>query len=226
MSRLGWLTPDEIPSEGLKRWLCIPNTPALLAAVTGALLPLTYEDQWELYGTVTPADAALAMSLMLEEFLAQESMCMKSLHQPILFRHTTAQNGNGGTFTLGAWRTRPLNEKHQDEYNLVSLNANQLTIQPGFYLIEGYAIGYNVGDHQIRLFNVDAGGQVINGSVARSVGNVATSSALRGYFQVNTPTTYRIEHRCEVTLANQGMGQPANWTDEIYAEFSLFPLTG
>lgn len=59
----GWLTGDTLtPQTG--RVLIIPGDLSFIMAVNGALLELTYEWNWEQFGTVTPEAAADAMRLM------------------------------------------------------------------------------------------------------------------------------------------------------------------
>jgi len=131
MSRLAWLTPDDIPSEGIKRWLCIPNTPALLASVTGALLPLAYAENWEQYGDVTPEEAAAAMSLMLEEFISQEGKCLPMSYPPVIFTDQRTSGVAGGTTTLGSWQLRTLNTMAEIPGYGASLSANKFTLPRG-----------------------------------------------------------------------------------------------
>lgn len=216
-----WLTPETLPTTFVCRQVLIPEDVDIIAAVTGALLDLTRASNWEQHGAITPDEISSAMATMVMEFWEG---CAPSMIEPIIFKHQGSSGTNGGTFTLGAWRTRPITHLLNDVEARASLAANIITLQPGRYIIEGYAVAYNVGDHQIRLYNVDAAGEVFPGSVVRAVGNVATTSHIKGLFQVNTPTQYRIEHRCETTLATIGMGQPASWTEEVYAEFLLWPL--
>lgn len=51
----------------------MPDELLFIGAVTGALLPLTEADNWEQFGTMTPAEAASIMSDMFETFV--ESDC-------------------------------------------------------------------------------------------------------------------------------------------------------
>lgn len=71
MSRKAWLTPDTPPS-GTERGRCfsVPDDLELVGAVTGALLPLTYAENWESFGSMTPSEAADIMSAAFEAFVA------------------------------------------------------------------------------------------------------------------------------------------------------------
>jgi len=50
----------------------VPDDLALVGAVTGALLPLTYPENWEQFGTMTPEQAAGVMSAAFEAFVASD----------------------------------------------------------------------------------------------------------------------------------------------------------
>lgn len=56
-----WLTPETLtPPHNHVRRLVIPGDKQMLANVLGALLDMTYEENWEAFGAVTPAEAAQA----------------------------------------------------------------------------------------------------------------------------------------------------------------------
>ena len=78
-----WLTPDN--EEALADLVCrrffIPDAPGLRESVSGALLELTYEWNWEQSGTMTPAEAA---SIMLEMYnrYALDTACSNEIPAP------------------------------------------------------------------------------------------------------------------------------------------------
>lgn len=62
-----WLTPNSLtPDKAHVRRLFIPGDIEMLAVVNGALLDLTYPENWELQGTVTPDEAAAAAWTMYQ----------------------------------------------------------------------------------------------------------------------------------------------------------------
>lgn len=75
MARFGWLTPDTVPSAARCRAIRVPDSEAWLAAVTGALLEMTFPYNWEAFGTITPDDAAARAAVMLDEFTFNNSGC-------------------------------------------------------------------------------------------------------------------------------------------------------
>ena len=64
-----YLTPESLPADTVVRQLSIPQDLAFLGAVTGALLELTFPENWEQHGAVTPEEAAAAMNDMLHDYL-------------------------------------------------------------------------------------------------------------------------------------------------------------
>lgn len=71
MSKKAWLTPDTPPPEDERgRCFSVPDDLQLVGAVTGALLPLTDENNWEAFGSMTPAEAADIMSTAFEAFVS------------------------------------------------------------------------------------------------------------------------------------------------------------
>lgn len=71
-----WLTPDTLPTNAyVCRVLRIPDDPDLVAAVTGALLEMTYVTNWEEFGDQTPEDTAQAMLVMVNDY-GRSTGCM------------------------------------------------------------------------------------------------------------------------------------------------------
>lgn len=69
----GWLTPESLtPDIAHVRRLIIPGDAAVLAAVTGALLELTYANNWEEQGAATPQETADAMLTMYNQFVKEK----------------------------------------------------------------------------------------------------------------------------------------------------------
>jgi len=70
-----WLTGSAIPSEEFCRVIRVPNDPTFIHAVSGALLELTYADNWEQFGTLTPEQQAEAFDAIYVEFT--QSICIE-----------------------------------------------------------------------------------------------------------------------------------------------------
>lgn len=64
-----WLTPNTLPSGVSRGALFIPDDPAYLEAVYGALLLLAEAENWELFGVVTPDQTAALFFQTLSDFI-------------------------------------------------------------------------------------------------------------------------------------------------------------
>lgn len=136
------------------------------------------------------------------------------------------QNTNGGTFTLGAWRTRVLNTEVADTGNLASVASNQITLAAGTYrcLISCPAFR-GVGNHQARLYNTTGSATLSTGTSEYVFTNVAayacTRSIIAGQFTIAVQSVLEVQHISVATFADTGFGVPCNATTEVYtiAEF-------
>lgn len=70
-----YLTPSTLPADTICRVLFIPNDVDWLAQVTGALQELTFDYNWEAFGTVTVAQAVAQMQQMFDAFCFNEGAC-------------------------------------------------------------------------------------------------------------------------------------------------------
>ena len=70
-----YLTPDTIPASKSCRVVRIPEDPAIIAAVTGAIQTLAFDYNWEKYGDITPDEIAQAMRDMFDEFCLVRAKC-------------------------------------------------------------------------------------------------------------------------------------------------------
>jgi hypothetical protein len=94
MAKNAWLTGDDLAGSTF-RYLEIPGDLTFLMSVTGALLPLTFDYNWEKFGTVEPEDAAYAMRLMLMAYLKSTQMPAFGSTELLLFGDSaTVKNGN------------------------------------------------------------------------------------------------------------------------------------
>lgn len=75
MVLFGWLTPETLPGATRCRALLIPDSEQWVAAVTGALLEMTFAYNWEKFGAVTPADAAERAGVMFDDFVFRQTGC-------------------------------------------------------------------------------------------------------------------------------------------------------
>ena len=131
-----------------------------------------------------------------------------------------AQNTAGGTFTLGAWRTRDLNTEIADPDGIVSISTNQFTLGAGSYFIRWVCPCYQVEYQQSRLYNI----------TDSSVGGIGDCNYVLYYGLSQGSTrvviagskTFEIQHRSASTYATQGFGAAANFGTEQYTLVEIF----
>ena len=143
----------------------------------------------------------------------------------VLARDQKVQGISGGTFTSGAWRTRTLTNLVADTGGNASLAANQITLLAGTYRVLASAPAFKVERHQLRLQDITGGTTLVLGQAAfsKSTGDfAATPALLSGHFTLGATTVLELQHRCETTLATNGMGIACNFDTEIYAVIELF----
>ena len=119
-------------------------------------------------------------------------------------------NGNGGTFSSGAWRTRTLNHEI-DPDGIVSLSSNQFTLQAGTYVLKYYAPAYSVDDHQVVIYNATDGSYVSDslGYNAHTWSNDATSNTSYGCcrFTISGAKAFELRHQCDTSKSDNGFGR-------------------
>jgi len=129
---------------------------------------------------------------------------------------------NGGTFTAGSFVVRDLNTLEGNANAHVGLASNQITLQPGKYLVTASCPGYLVSFHQCRLFNVtDNVVEILGSSERAGANNVASRTFLMCYIAISTAKVYQLEHRCATTRANDGRGTANGFNNEVYSMVSI-----
>jgi len=223
----GYLTPDSIPSALTRRWICFPDDQYILAAINGALWELTFPYNWELFGTISPDDIAAELVPYVLDFQASVAVCMPLQGIPVFFEDQKTQNTAGGTSTSGSFQTRTLNTTINPAGLDVSLASNQFTLPTGQWLIEWSAPAFQSTRHQTRLFSVTEGTVIQYGSSEDSTNTdgVVTRSVGQAMQDNVAATTYRIEHRVQVSKATNGYGVEANFGTEKYTLVKCTPLT-
>ena len=122
--------------------------------------------------------------------------------------HDEKSNGtDGGTFTAGSWVTRDLNTEVTDPDNIVTLSSNQFTLQAGTYLIYWSSPAYVVDRHRTLLNNnTDALTWEGSGEYCGTTSGVQTRTQGVARVTITSAKVFQIQHRCEVTRANNGLG--------------------
>ncbi len=142
-----------------------------------------------------------------------------------LIRDEKAVGVAGGTFTLGAWRTRDLNTKVTDEIG-ITLASNQMTLPAGDYETLIVAPAIRTQHTRTRLRNVTAGLDVLLSDshwADEGVDSVSILNVIQGKFTVAAGQLLEVQHWSSRTEPSNGLGV-ANSIDskpEIYTVVRL-----
>lgn len=123
------------------------------------------------------------------------------------FSYTVAQGTTGLAYTAGADRTVALNTTDANLGGVITLAANQVTLQPGIYGIQGRVNTYN-NNSLIRaiLYDVTNAVNVLIGNNVQNPTNLSFETIVGGYLIVIAPTTYELRMRVTVnTTAGQAL---------------------
>ena len=119
-----------------------------------------------------------------------------------------AQGTGGGTFTLGAWRTRDLNTEIADADGIVSISNNQFTLQAGTYLVNASAPARKVTTNQTALYNVTDSSYTQYGTV--EIAHISyiggSRSVISARFTISSAKAFEIRHFSSHTQATNGFG--------------------
>ncbi len=156
------------------------------------------------------------------------------VRSPIIATHELAAGTDGGTFTSGAWRTRPLNSLKRDGNGIASLSGNQLTLPAGKYTVSAVSpvsnngsAGEQAGFHKTRLQNITSGSTLVLGGTMGLWGtgagtNHTNSSLLLGYFELSATSLVELQHRIQNTVTTVGFGAAAGFSVvETYAQIEI-----
>jgi len=138
-------------------------------------------------------------------------------------------NTDGGTFNTGSWQTRELNTELTDPDSIVSIATNQFTLSAGSYLIKASAPAYQVGSHQIRLYNVTDTAVAIVGAHAFSSPGIDTQtrSELSGRITITDTKVFELQHSCGATRLTNGLGIGSNLgAPLLYAMVEIYKEAG
>jgi len=125
---------------------------------------------------------------------------------------------DGGTNTINIWQTRDLNTEIDDPEDIVSISANQFTLQAGKYLIEWSCPAYAVNRHVSRLYNittstVEGEGTALYSDVSGSISNVTTGAAI---VTVASANALEIQHYTQTAKAGDGFGVDVITGNSVY----------
>jgi len=139
-------------------------------------------------------------------------------------KQAVASGTNGGTFTSGAWQTRPLTTISTTSA-FASLSSNVITLAAGTYRVSGSALGNQVDWHQLRLRNTTDSATLLVGVLSFAAAASpygATLSSISGRFTLAASKSVELQHYGQTTRSTDGFGSARSFgEDEVYAELVI-----
>ena len=156
--------------------------------------------------TVNTSGQKQGVTILVEPELGQQNHAA-IISAPVAYVKDKKTSGtDGGTFTLGAWRTRDLNDLSGDIAAVgVTLASNQFTLQAGKYDFDIVAPAFAVNSHTAKLYNITDSLDVEFGNSGRSTVS-QQSSTLYTSLTITKATTFEVQHSSQSTTASNGFG--------------------
>ncbi len=143
-------------------------------------------------------------------------------------REEQAANTSSGSVTTGSFQTRVLNTEVIDAAGIVTLSANQFTLQAGTYMIRARSPHYAAGRIKAKIRNVTDSIDALIGA-SGYCNNTATTqqdATVVGVFTIASAKVFELQYRAENTNGGtNGLGVSTNFGTEIYSEVEIWRLT-
>ena len=145
-------------------------------------------------------------------------------------RHEVTAGGDGGTFTSGAWRTRPLDVVVTNKITGASLASNAITLPAGTYYLEAAGAANNSNNHKTRIRDTTNSATLLLGETMREPTGTGNSSnqlaPVWGRFTLSGTAVIELQHWCANTTATTGFGEgfDIDSTVEIFAVVRIWKV--
>jgi hypothetical protein len=126
-----------------------------------------------------------------------------------------ANNTDGGT-SIAGWNTRDLNTEN-DPDSIVSLSANQFTLQAGRYYIVGRSPVLQGDRGKVRLRNITLGTTALVGESFYVPGGsgVMGTPEVKGTITITSATVFELQHYLTTGIAGVGLGYSTTSAGEV-----------
>lgn len=151
--------------------------------------------------------------------------------QMLYVEEQQAANTAGGTFTLGAWRTRVLNTEVLNTLPGASLASNQVTLPAGTYWIEAAGPAAYVNGHRTKIYDITNSADLLIGRSHMCVASGGNSDTVlndyarvEGKIVLTAATVIELQHYCNTSRATNGLGYATN-IGGLVEKYSYFKAT-
>jgi hypothetical protein len=176
-------------------------------------------------GTIVNADINASAAIVSTKLSGVQGKFESAL---LHVRDEKASNNHAGTFTGGSFVKRDLNTTLTNEISGASISSSVITLPAGTYFIFASAPGFNVYNHKLKLRNTtDSSDTLIGTSEYAEAGTYnSTKSFVIGRFTISAEKTFELQHRCNQTQSNSGLGHLTNFSVvEVYADVQIWKIS-
>jgi len=143
----------------------------------------------------------------------------------IVVTHEVANTTAGGTYTAGAWRTRPLTTVYINEIPEASLDTNQILLPAGWYSVYSNQMMQAQNYLQARIYDVTNSAILLLGPSTQSAGSAGMTISTMGSFYLAAHAHVELQMRGSETVNTIGMGSPTSFgTNECYANIKIIKV--
>jgi hypothetical protein len=142
-----------------------------------------------------------------------------------LLRDEKAAGTDGGSLAAATWATRTLNTESFDPGGIVTLAANQFTLQAGTYYLVARAPAFNAGSHKLKIRNITDSTDAVIGSTTYTITtNNMTDSWCRGRITIAAAKAFELQHHLEAAPVNTAGGEAGagHGVVEVYSEVEIW----
>ncbi len=136
-----------------------------------------------------------------------------------VFRDEKTTGTNGGTATLGAFRTRDINTTSYNGISGASLSSNQVTLPAGTFYIHAvapFASGVNV----MRWYNITDSASAVAGM--NGYFEAWGEAFISGVFTIAGSKAFELQYRCSATTSSNGLGVTNSYQAvEVYSMVTI-----
>lgn len=142
----------------------------------------------------------------------------------VVVENRQASGTSGGTATAGTWNTLTLNTETVDTGGNAVLAANQITLQPGTYRVQGFATFYATDKTQVRLQNITDAVELVLGQNIEftAADNMTGIVGCIGRFTIAVAKVIEFQYQVQTTRATSGQGLFASFGTTLYHSLSLW----
>lgn len=143
------------------------------------------------------------------------------------FRDRKTTGTDAGSFNSGSWRTRTLNYEQNNDIPNVSLASNQVTLPPGCYYVRARAPVHEVDRNVLRLYDTTASAVLLESGAHKAGTSTGDNdwAILEGRIALEAEGDIELQHRCQTSRENIGLGEASNiGSYEYYAELLIWQI--